>query len=301
LGFNYGKDNLALVDLDGNNVNTDYNRYNLEAFVDVFDVLDLQNNFITFLAHGGGGISTIDANETDYYQSVFNMRGGLTALIKLSRTVALKADVSTTVNISQDYTLDGASNISNAGINSTVDNMSAGLVVYLGKKGKRGQKLEHADWVVQRDTRVDRLKDEVVWIRDQMRKQRLNVTNVYNVIKECDCSVSEHVYFSNDLPKEGQTGEGVIGIQGLNSIEKIANVLLSDQNLNVYLTGSASPTKSTSYRYDLDLSKRRVEAVQDKLELLGIDPKRIKTSYFGKDKDRDEIHEFARKVSLEVK
>lgn len=282
LGVSYGKDNLSLVNFDGAFVNTEYNRYNLEAFVDIFDVLDLQNNFITFLGHGGGGISTIDAEESDYYQSVFNMRGGLTALIKLSRSLALKLDASTTVNIGQDRTLDGNFEISNAGINSTVDNLSAGLVVYLGKKGKNGQKRQHADWV----------KPEPIAPIVQVIENTpvINKTEQYTI--NLNYKPVEFVYFENDLD--------TIDIQGLNAIEKVFVFLQNNPDAKVELTGSASPTQSTTVDYDMDLSERRVEKVKSKLIKLGLDPSRIQTGFIGKFNDRDDLHEFARRVSLMV-
>lgn len=280
LGLNYGKDNLALIDFDGNNVNTDYNRYNLEAFVDVFDILDLQNNFITFLAHGGGGLSTIDAIETDYYQSVFNMRGGLTALIKLSRSIALKADVSTTVNISQDKTLDGAYDISNAGINSTVDNMSAGLVFYLGKKGK---KLEHADWYVAPPVAPVVKVVEVT-----------PVTNTYvtqELTSKCDCQVREFVFFDHDKYE-------VKGSE-LNAIQKIYDRMSKDKDSKLFIDAYASATQSSN-EYNWKLSLNRGEEVKSELVKMGVDASRIEVRANGKDFNwKDEaIHKFARRVEL---
>lgn len=285
LGLTYGKDNLSMVSNEGWRTNTEYNRYDLEAFVDIFDVLDLQNNFITILGHGGGGISTIDAHESNYYQSVFNMRGGLSALFKITRSVALKLDASTTVNISQDNTLDGWQDITNAGINSTVDNASAGLVIYLGKKGKDNKKRQHADWyvapevaptVIQNTTILDRTVSPV----------HNNYTINYNYIPV------EFVYFENDIDS--------VDIQGLNAIEKIYVYMLANPESKLRLTGSASPTESTTYEYDLDLSKRRVETIEAKFLALGLDSSRISTDYFGKFNDRNDLHEFARRVSLVV-
>lgn len=288
LGASYGKDNLSLFNYDGGYVNTEYNRYNMEMFVDIFDVLDLQNNFITVIGHGGGGISTIDAHETDYYQSVFNMRGGLSLLFKLHRNVALKFDASTTVNISQDKTLDGFYDISNAGINSTVDNATVGVVLYLGKKGRSGKKLQHADWSVK--------EPEKTIVKIIERTPVINKTDQYTV--NLNYVPVEFVYFENDLPKVGQEGEDAIGIQGLNAIEKMATFLKKNPDANIELTGSASPTKSTTSEYDTDLSERRVNTVKDRLVKLGVSPSRIGIGFIGKFDERDNLHEFARRVSM---
>lgn len=299
VGLYGGYDRLNLENyLTGNQVNTNFYRLNLEGIIDALEVVKLSNDYVTVLAHGGFGYTRFDTDNgfTKYHP---NVSGGVTGLVKLSTDLALKLDWTTTGNFNQERSLDAAAGVTNVGINSFVNNATVGLVVYLGKK-RNGTK-EHFDWWnAPEDNTLDELKAEMVLLRNDIRKQT-PVTNVYNTVKGCDCSVNENVYFKNDYPKVGQTGEELIEIQGLNAIEKIANALKLDSALNVYLTGSASNTKSTTVPYDIDLSKRRVEAVKEKLLLLGVDENKIKIDYFGKDYNRNDIHEFARKVSLEVR
>ena len=285
--------------ITGEQVNTNFFRLNLEGVIDALEVVRLSNDYVTVLAHGGFGYTYFETdNGFDKFHP--NVSGGLTGLVKLNQDLALKLDWTTTGNFNQERSLDNGVGVTNVGINSFVNNATVGLVVYLGKK-KKGKSPEHYDWYnAPEDNTLNELKAEMVLVRNQIRKQQPNV-NVYNIVKDCGCSVSENVYFENDLPKVGQTGEDLIGIQGLNAIEKIFNAAQLDKSLTVYLNGSASDTKSTTYRYDLDLSERRVNAVKNKLILLGLDESRIKINFIGKDYGRGDIHEFARKVSLEVR
>jgi outer membrane protein OmpA-like peptidoglycan-associated protein len=281
-------DNLSLVTIEGNSVETDYLRLNAEATVSVFEILKLRHKNINLLFHGGPGASFVDVSDGSYNGKLFNMSGGMTALLKLSRSFAFKVDYSSTIHLSQDRTLDGAFDIPNAGVNSVVDNLSVGLVYYWGKGKKKngGEKndLQHADWY-SAPTPIYEIIENITQVAP--------VTNITQVINNCDCSADENVYFEND--------EDVIEIQGLNAIEKVANLLALDAAATVELTGSASPTATTSIDYDLDLSERRVKAVRDKLINLGVSSSRITTKFVGKDIQRSYIHEFARKVSLIVK
>ncbi|QQO97273.1 OmpA family protein [Maribacter phage Colly_1] len=288
LGLSYGKDNLSMLNFDGGIASTNYNRYDLEAFVDIFDVLDLQNNFITILGHGGGGISTIDAIETDYYQSVFNMRGGLTALFKMSRTVALKVDASTTVNISQDRTLDGYQDISNAGINSTVDNLSAGLVFYLGKKGKDGKKRQHADWV---KPTVPQPITETIYLKSDP-----IVNNITKVVNVCACAARENIFFDHDKAIVKET-EGT-----KNALVKIYTYLKENPDSKVLINTFASATKSTD-EYNYELSIKRANATEVKLISMGISKSRIEKKGNGKDFNwgAESEHPEARRAELIIK
>ena len=298
VGVYGGYDRLSLENyLTGAEANTDYFRASLEGVVDVTEVANLGNNTFALFAHGGFGASYFNTDK-DYDKLLPNLSGGLTGLFKLTQSVALKADWTTTAHFNQGATLDGSEQVTNVGINSFINNATVGVIVYFGKK--KSDSGEHYDWY--KESKVDELTTVRKKIRDLHNAviAKPQVVNVYKILKDCECSLSENVYFENDLPKVGQAGEDLIGIQGLNAIDKVAKALLLDPKLTVKLTGSASPTKSTPSEYDLDLSKRRVLAVRNKLELLNIDPSRFRISYFGKDRDRDDIHEFARKVSLDV-
>lgn len=280
LGLYGGLDNLSLTNKTGELYETDYARLTLEGVIHASKLLQIDNQTFNILTHGGVGIVRIgeDKDYGDYYQATLGLSGGITGLIKLSERVAIKLDWTTTLHANQDYTLDNAFEIKNSQINSIVNNLTLGAVIGLGKRK------QHTDWHTA----------PVVPIIKNIYIDR-TITNVHEakiVQQACECAISENVYFVND-------GD-VIDIQGLNAIEKVADYLAENKGASVQLTGSASPTKSTTDEYDLDLSKRRVEAVEAKLIKLGVDDLRITIEYIGKDNDRDDIHEFARKVSLTV-
>ena len=292
LGLYGGFDNLSVDNVNsGLDTDIDYYRISLQGVVDVFEILDLDNNTFTILTHGGFGFAKYDTNN-GYNDVTPTFGGGITGLVHLSERFALKGDFSTTGHFNQRFSLDGVDRVTSVGMNSFITNSSVGLVVYLGKKSKG----EHYDWY------EEPVVDELAGIRDSLAllAARKPVVNLYQTVNECQCSTDENVYFENDLPKVGTTGEALIGIQGLNAIEKIANLAKTDSKLVIYLNGSASPTTSTTKQYDLDLSERRVNAVKTKLKTLGVTNK-IEVSFFGKDESRDNIHEFARKVSLMIR
>jgi len=147
IGLSGGWSNLNLVGLEGDYVSTNYGRLSTELYVDIFNILQLQNNTVTILVHGGGGFSRISTVnlEDNYQDNLFSATAGATALFKLNRTVALSATYRNTANITQDVSLDGLTAIENSGVNSTVGNFSAGLVFYF-RTGPKGTKSQHADW-----------------------------------------------------------------------------------------------------------------------------------------------------------
>ena len=282
LGLYTSYDKLDLITFDGDRTTTKYWRATLEGVVDVSNLLEIENDVFTLLGHGGAGAARLTGGTLDNVRYTLVAGVGATGLFKLSDGFALKVDWTTLINGNQDTTLDGAFDVTNAQANSLVNTLSVGTVFYIGRKSK-GKKV-HADWYSEPEPQY-----EIINVTNEG-----PVTNTFvSQVAECNCSANENVYFEND--------EDEIKIQGLNAIEKIFNLLAKDSEATVELTGSASPTASTTVAYDLDLSKRRVEAVKGKLIDLGLDASRITTKYIGKDNSRQVIHEFARKVSLEVK
>lgn len=296
LGLYGGHDNLSLRSKEGVYAETDYTRLTLEGVIHVSRALQIDNQVFNLLAHGGVGAARIAEDRdfvsfgdrlastlgkpahTDRSQTILAVSGGITGLFKVNDNLAAKLDWTTTVNANQDNTLDYRYKVANAQVNSIVNNLSVGVVFYLGKnKG-------HTDW----NKKAEVIR--TVYVDRTVTKEISNVTNVTN---SCDCSIYENVYFDND--------KDVIKIQGLNAIEKVAEYLKQNQGTKVVITGSASPTTATSYEYDLDLSKRRVSAVESNLISLGVTMDRVIVKYVGKDESRKDTHEFARRVSLQIK
>lgn len=283
LGLTAAFDNGILEDFDGFAVDLDYSRVNLEAYLNVFKILDLHSNYFTLIAHGGPGFSKIESG-SGYSENIFNIHGGVTGLLKLGNRVALKADFSTTGNISQSKTMDGSFDISNTGINSTLHNVSVGLVFYLGKK-----KTVHADWY-KAEPVVPVIIEKQPIINNYITKP------IKQVVKNCDCEYVGHEYMFFEHDKDY-----VEGIDQLTSLYKIFVVLNENPNYKLKIIGWASATSSTG-EYNLALSKRRADNLREKLINMNIDPSRIKASANGKDFDysTESVHDIGRRIELIV-
>lgn len=303
-GLTAGYDNTSLSDeifteqgsYFGPEYDFEYWRVNAEAYVNAFKVVDLYSKRWTVLFHGGPGVSHISTNgdrldKFDYLvpfnhnETVFNLRGGATLLFKISPKVVAYADVSTTSNINQKYRFDGGNKVSNTGVNVNITNVSVGLTMYLGKKGK-----EHADWYVAEP--IKPTVTHVTTINDYP------VTEVTKIIeKPCDCKTeptSEYVFFDHDKFDIKETE--------LNSIYKVFAELDNNPTFKLVIKGYASPT-SSSDEYNLKLSENRSNILFKKFVAMGIDESRITFEYFGKDKERKDefVHDVARRVELLVK
>ena len=286
LGIVGGFDDLTATGLDGSNLNLNYYRVNVEAYVNIFKILDLYPKSFTMLVHGGPGISWINTDR-DYSERIENISGGITGLFKVSNRVDLKIDFTSTGNIAQSSTVDGLIP-QNSGISSTVHNLSIGAVVHFGKKKDNDERLQpHADW-------FEPIKDTLSITN--------NITNIYpkelithtvEVKGDCDCNSfsNQYVFFDDD--------EDVIKNTELNALYKIFEVLRKNDNTSLVIRGWASPTKSTD-DYNQKLSERRSTRVHDKLVAMGINENRISYESFGKDREKGKlaVHDVARRVEL---
>ena len=296
VGLSGGFDNLTLEDLSGDVTETNYARINAEAFIDIFDILDLQNNTVTLLGHGGPGYSFIrnsgrftpsimplDPEKfSGYKDDVFNITGGLTALVKINSSLAASLGYRTTANITQDRTLDGYMPIANADINSTVTNFTVGLTFYFGKKNS---KYEHADWYVAPDP---------VYSNTYITTNNITREYVRNISEsKCDCDAIEFVFFDHDKHK--------IKEEGLNAITKAYTYLDIDKNAQLYIRSFASAT-SSSDAYNKELASKRGNVVYEKLESMGADMNRVSVFTIGKDFSwaDESIHDVARRVELVI-
>jgi outer membrane protein OmpA-like peptidoglycan-associated protein len=278
LGLRGGYDNLDLVAFNGDNVELQYKRINIDANVDLFKMLDLYSDWFTLQVHGGPGIGFIKTDNS-YKETVAMLNGGVTGLFRIKNRSAIRLDFSTTANIAQNMTLDGTTKTTNDGVSSTIHNISVGYVYYFGKNASKGKR--HADWTKNVDPIV-------------------NITNKYpdvyitNVIeKSCDCKylTSEYIFFDNDKSDIKSTE--------LNSIYKISEQLRSDKTLTLVIKGWASPTSDSAKR-NLELSKNRADRVRAKYIDMGVDASRITLDYNGKDYNYsvNNVHDVARRVEL---
>jgi len=272
-----------------------YTRVNLEGYLNAFKAVDLYSKRWTLLFHGGPGASFIKSNgfrdrdeaSFNHKETVLNLRGGASLLYKVSKGIAVYGDFSTTSNVKQERKFDGSGPTSTAGMSSNLSNISVGLIFYLGKKDKDGNRKEHADWYV-----AEPIKPVVTNVTTINEYPTTTVTKI--VKGDCECNtepVSEYVFFDHD--------KDVIKDTELNAIYKAFALLKKNPSYKLSILGFASPTSSSS-DYNQKLSERRTNTLKTKLVLMGLDESRITTGSFGKDVKRDDekVHDVARRVEL---
>lgn len=277
-----------------------YSRINLEGYLNAFKAVDLYSKRWTVLFHGGPGVSLIETNGTrlgnsedqidfNHNEQVLNLRGGATLLFKVSKRVALFADFSTTSNVNQTKKFDGSGEITNTGMSSNVSNVSAGLTIYLGKKGK-----EHADWYQKPEPTpvVNNVVNEYVTNNPVINFTQEEFNEYYETYLALN-PISEFVFFDHDKSEVKATE--------LNAMYKVYVQLAKNPSWVLTIRGFASPT-SSSADYNQKLSERRTNALKDKFIKMGVDPSRIETDSLGKDLDRSNstVHDIARRVELIV-
>jgi len=283
LGARVGYNDLDLISIENMDARTRITRFNADATVNIFRVLDLYSPWFTILAHGGPGVAFI--NREDFDETVLNNQIGLTGLFKLNRSVALKLDYTVAANISQSRTLDGFYANNNYGVTSTVHSASIGAVFYIGKQSEKDYK-EHADWYIEEEippTSTTVINTPTTIIKETIREEAI-----------CNCDkdpVSEYVFFDHDKYNIKDTE--------LNAIYKVYAQLNNNSDYRLIIKGFASPTSSSTY-YNQKLSEDRSAAIADKIVLLGIDADRIEIGSFGKDlpRDNNQVHDAARRVEL---
>lgn len=128
-----------------------YLRADLQAVVNLGRVLNFEDwtSSIGLLAHFGGGVYQLSSDngfEGEDYGA--NLIGGLTAQLKLSRSIVLTADVTGMANGLQNWNFDGFTK-NRRTVDGVILNGTLGLTFYLGKNE------QHADWVT--DVKNDEL------------------------------------------------------------------------------------------------------------------------------------------------
>lgn len=279
LGGYFGYSDLNLSNFEGSPLDMDFFRANLSAVVDVFDIVDMRNDTFTLLAHSGPGLSYLDNGMDDQY--TFNISSGITGLFKVSNNLAIKVDYTMTAQFDQSNTLDGFFRTRNTQSNSFVNNLSVGLAFYLNNDDEDEV---HADWYT-----PERLVD-TIYIKEVIR-ENTKIVNVPFRDNGCNCIYSENVFFEHD--------SDVIDKTGLNALAKTIQYI--NNGSEVTLIGYASDTKSSA-KYNLELSRKRVVSVKEKLVSAGVSSSKISIRYEGKDYAKsEEVHDLARTVRIVIR
>ncbi len=284
IGLNSGYDIGSLEDFNGLSVNLNYSRLNLESYVNIFNLLHLQNNVFTLILHGGPGITRINTNN-NYNQNVFNVRYGLSGIIKISKRISIKTDYSSSDNFLQSRTIDGSYKIGNTGVNSMIRNLSVGVSFSIGKDNK-----DHADWYKPIPAKQNIVNQSDTTIINKHYNEY--VTKQF-IVADSICSTNEYLFFDNDSHE--------IRKEALNAIYKIFVTLILDQEAKLEIKGWASPT-SDGATENLLLSKERAQIVRKKYLDMGIDAERITIEANGKDVSLmpKNVHDMARRVDLRI-
>jgi OOP family OmpA-OmpF porin len=176
LKLDYGFGSVKEVKGESPSFDTKYNRLNLQGVFNVGRMMNFESFTRTFglLLHTGGGIGLVDPQENalrTFNDQVYTIIFGITPQVKLSRRVALVADISTILNGRQTTTWDGSTMITPAidngfyGANGTWWTGTLGLNVYLGKAD------QHADWFIAADKYAtkEELATQINGIKDMLK------------------------------------------------------------------------------------------------------------------------------------
>lgn len=286
IGLSGGLNKIKLGDIldNSNEIDLNYSRVNFEAYVNVFNMVDIYSDRFTVLFHGGPGVGIMSTDE-DYKHTIPQLRGGLTFMVKVLPRVALKADMSVIGNYGTEKTLNGTYEVQNAGVNSILSNVTAGISISLGKN-----KNHMDDFVPTVDTAIINYYSDTT----------LNVYNQYVTKNSYGIDTVQFVFFDND--------EYIIKETQLNAIFKTYVNLTDNPTYTLVIRGWASNSEDATLPVDSDnynrtLSENRAITLKQKFIDMGIDVNRISMSYYGKDKtlSKEPVHDTARRVDLIIK
>ncbi|WP_116789019.1 OmpA family protein [Flavobacterium psychrotrophum] len=127
---------------------TTFMRLDLQGVINVGRILNFEDwtNRFGLLLHGGAGVFRMTFDDNALYSDAkdhgLNLIGGLTGQLRLSNSVVLTGDFTTSVNGVQNFNFDGNSTVSTNVVDGVLMTGTVGLTFYLGSKEK------HADWYV---------------------------------------------------------------------------------------------------------------------------------------------------------
>ncbi|WP_144893460.1 OmpA family protein [Flavobacterium tiangeerense] len=152
-----GKSNSA-------NFDTKYYRANLQAVANLGRIMSFETwtNTIGLLGHAGFGLAQLEDQNSALKDRMGNFMAGITGQIKLSNRIALTGDFTTILNAAQDATFDASTTRNARGFSGILFNGTVGLTVYLGSNEK------HADWVLDNNSEIDKLKQQIADIETSM-------------------------------------------------------------------------------------------------------------------------------------
>lgn len=317
-----------------------YLRTSLQGVINLGRTLNFETwtNTIGLLVHGGMGASQLTSkNGFDGEDYMVNGILGLTGQIKLSNRVALTGDITGIVNAQQRYNFDGMSGIRSAVFDGVLVNASIGLTVYLGKNNN------HADWAVA-ENKYDKLEKRLELVESGLLDtDKDGVADLYDLEPNSIAGIAVNTKGQsidsnqNGVPDElesylektyGQKSDKI-------ATDTTVEELINDGYVNVYFDFNSSkptnaslagidflvkylknnPEKSADVvgyadeiggsSYNVELSRKRAEAVKQVAINAGIDASRLNVIANGEDtsvnKNSKEARQIVRRVSFQVK
>ncbi|MGO4771390.1 OmpA family protein [Flavobacterium sp. W22_SRS_FK3] len=339
LKLDYGYDQLT----EGSNspdFDSRYMRLDLQGVINLSRALNFETWTNTFglLVHGGFGVSQLTSkNGFDGEDYMGNGIMGITGQVRLGNRVALTADLTGLVNIKQNENFDGMTPLTTRGFDGILINTSIGLTFYLGKNEK------HADWVSEGD-KYDSLEKRVGMIETGLLdSDKDGVADLYDLEPNSIAGVAVNTKGQsidnnqNGVPDELESYlEKTYGVKSDSvSTNSTVEQLINDGYVNVYFDFNSSkpttaslsgidflvkylknnPSKSAdvvgyadeigSSSYNVELSRKRAEAVKQVAINAGIDASRLNVIANGEDasvnKNSKEARQIVRRVSFQVK
>jgi OOP family OmpA-OmpF porin len=337
LDFGYDKFNEG----DGSpEFESKYLRTSLQGVINIGRALNFETwtNTIGLLFHGGFGASQI-TSKTGFDDEDYMVNGilGFTGQVKLSNRVVLTGDLTGIVNAQQNWNFDGMRQVRTGPFDGVLVNASVGLTVYLGKNEK------HADWVGEED-RYDELERRVELVETGLLDtDKDGVADLYDLEPNSIAGVAVNTKGQsidnnqNGVPDELESylektyGQKSDKIATNTTVEELIN----DGYVNVYFDfNSSKPTTASlsgidflvkylknnpektadvvgyadeigSSSYNVELSRKRAEAVKQVAINAGIDASRLNVIANGEDasvnKNSKEARQIVRRVSFQVK
>ncbi|MCI9845670.1 OmpA family protein [Flavobacterium pectinovorum] len=317
-----------------------YLRTSLQGVINLGRALNFETWTNTFglLLHGGFGAAQISSKDgLDGEDYLAHGILGLTGQIKLSNSVALTGDLTGIVNTLQDFNFDGMAKTRTATLDGVLLNASVGLTFYLGKNKV------HADWVGE-DDKYDSLEKRVALIESgALDSDKDGVADIYDLEPNSIAGVTVNTKGQsidnnqNGVPDElesylektyGQKSEGIatnttveqlindgyVNVYfdfnstkptnaSLSGIDFLVKYLKNNPNKTADVVGYADEIGSSSY--NIELSRKRAEAVKQVAINAGIDASRLNVVANGEDtsvnKKSKEARQIVRRVSFKVK
>ena len=161
-------------------------------------------------------------------------------------------------------------------LTTTLLNFNVGVTINLGNK-------EHADWYLEKQV----AKVDTIYMKPTIIDK--TVTNNIATTSDCNCDVTEYVYFKHDSAE--------LNIQALNAIEKTMDRLKSRNEIVL----RAYCSNLGNVEYNKQLALRRAESVKEHIRGIGIQ-QTITIEAIGIDTNRDKkVFDMARRVQIIIK